>query len=124
MRRRGTLNIRIQPQVLELIDRAARIAGKNRTDFVLEAARRTAGNTLLDRTVISVSPKVYRQLLALPAAGNDPPRPPKNPLAAAIAPAASPAKNHKGRSAAARKAQSQRMKAHWARRGGRRQKKK
>jgi hypothetical protein len=41
-------------------------------------------------------------------------RPPKNPLAAAMAPVATPAKTHKGRSAAARKAQSQRMKAYWA----------
>jgi hypothetical protein len=44
-------------------------------------------------------------------------RPPKNPLIAALAPAptATPATNRKsGRSAAARKAQSQRMKAYWA----------
>ena len=44
-------------------------------------------------------------------------RPPKNPLIAALAPAptTTPATKHKrGRSAAARKAQSQRMKAFWA----------
>src|SRR5436305_14816911 len=36
--RREALNLRIRPEVRELIDRAAELAGKNRTDFVLEAA--------------------------------------------------------------------------------------
>jgi len=61
--RREALNIRIQPQVRELIDRAARLAGKNRTDFVLDAARRAAEDTLLDRTVLTMNPKAYRQFL-------------------------------------------------------------
>lgn len=61
--RREALNIRIKPQVRELIDRAAEIAGKNRTDFVLDAARRAAEDTLLDRTVFAVSPKAYREFL-------------------------------------------------------------
>jgi uncharacterized protein (DUF1778 family) len=61
--RREALNIRIQPQVRELIDRAAELAGKNRTDFVLDAARRAAEDTLLDRTVFTVSPQAYRQFL-------------------------------------------------------------
>jgi hypothetical protein len=44
-------------------------------------------------------------------------RPPKNPLAAAAALAtAAPAKKRGGMSAAARKAQSERMKAQWAKR--------
>jgi uncharacterized protein (DUF1778 family) len=46
-----------------LIDRAAQLAGKNRTDFVLEAARRAAEDALLDRTVFSVSPKAYAEFL-------------------------------------------------------------
>ena len=62
--RREALSIRIKPQVRELIDRAAELAGKNRTDFVLDAARRAAEDTLLDCTVFAVSPKVYRQFLA------------------------------------------------------------
>jgi len=60
---RESLNIRIKPQVRELIDQAAELAGKNRTDFVLDAARRAAEDTLLDRTVFTVSPKAYRQFL-------------------------------------------------------------
>ena len=75
--RREALNIRIKPQVRELIDRAAELAGKNRTDFVLDAARRAAEDTLLDRTVLTVSPKAYRQFLARLAA---PPRPNKRLL--------------------------------------------
>jgi uncharacterized protein (DUF1778 family) len=62
--KREALNIRIQPQVRQLIDRAARLAGKNRTDFVLDAARRAAEDTLLDRTVLPLSAKAYRQFLA------------------------------------------------------------
>ncbi len=54
------LNIRIKPQVRELIDRAAQVAGKNRTDFVLDAARRAAEDTLLDRTMFIVTPKAYQ----------------------------------------------------------------
>lgn len=62
--KREALNIRIKPQVRDLIDRAAKLAGKNRTDFVLDAARRAAEDELLDRTVFAVSPKAYRQFLA------------------------------------------------------------
>ena len=62
--RREALNLRIKPQVRELIDRAAELAGKNRTDFVLDAARRAAEDTLLDRTVFTLAPMAYRQFLA------------------------------------------------------------
>src|SRR6185312_17563361 len=72
--KREALNIRIKPQVRELIDRAAELAGKNRTDFVLDAARRAAEDTLLERTVFAVSPKAYREFLARLDA---PPRPNK-----------------------------------------------
>jgi uncharacterized protein (DUF1778 family) len=62
--KREALNIRIKPEVRDLIDRAAALEGKNRTDFVLDAARRAAEDTLLDRTVLVVSPAAYRQFLA------------------------------------------------------------
>lgn len=61
---RETLNIRIKPEVRGLIDRAAALTGKNRTDFVLDAARRAAEDALLDRTVFVVSPKAYADFLA------------------------------------------------------------
>jgi uncharacterized protein (DUF1778 family) len=61
---RETLNIRIRPEVRGLIDRAAALTGKNRTDFVLDAARQAAEDALLDRTVLTVSPKAYAEFLA------------------------------------------------------------
>jgi uncharacterized protein (DUF1778 family) len=60
---RDSLNLRIKPELRGLIDRAAHLAGKNRTDFVLDAARRAAEDALLDRTVFSVSPKAYADFL-------------------------------------------------------------
>ncbi|MGH9589116.1 MAG: DUF1778 domain-containing protein [Terracidiphilus sp.] len=63
-RRRDTLNLRIKPDLRGLIDRAADLSGKNRTDFVLSAARQAAENTLLDRTVFAVSPKAYAEFVA------------------------------------------------------------
>jgi len=61
---RDSLNLRIKPELRGLIDRAARLAGKNRTDFVLEAARRAAEDALLDRTLFTISPKAYAEFLA------------------------------------------------------------
>ena len=62
--KRDTLNIRIKPEERSLIDRAARTLGKNRTDLILDAARRAAEETLLDQTVLRVSPEVYEEFLA------------------------------------------------------------
>ena len=62
--KRETLNIRIQPKIRGLIDRAAAMVGKNRTDFVLDAARRAAEDALLDRTVLEVGPKAYAEFQA------------------------------------------------------------
>jgi uncharacterized protein (DUF1778 family) len=70
--KRDSLNLRIKPEVRGLIDRAANAAGKNRTDFVLEAACRAAEDQLLDRTVFTVSPEAYAEFLARLDA---PPRP-------------------------------------------------
>ncbi len=71
---RHTLNIRIKPEDRSLIDWAAKAQGKTRTDFILEAARRTAENVLLDRTVVQVSGEAYSDFLArldAPPAPND-----------------------------------------------------
>lgn len=62
--KRDTLNIRIKPEVRGLIDRAAELIGKNRTDFVLDAARHAAEEALLDRTVFPVGSKAYSEFLA------------------------------------------------------------
>ena len=61
--KRDTLNLRIQPELRGLIDRAAELSGKNRTTFELDAARCAAQNALLDRTVLAVSPEAYAEFL-------------------------------------------------------------
>jgi uncharacterized protein (DUF1778 family) len=70
--KRETLNLRIKPAERGLIDRAAQSLGKTRTDFVLDAARRAAEEALLDRAILTVSPKAYADFLARLDA---PPRP-------------------------------------------------
>ena len=62
--KRDSLNLRIKPEERGLIDRAAKSQGKNRTDFILEAARRAAEDALIDRSVLSVNPKAYAEFLA------------------------------------------------------------
>jgi uncharacterized protein (DUF1778 family) len=62
--KRETLNIRIKPDERSLIDRAAKTRGKNRTDFILDAARSAAEDALLDQAVISVSPQAFAQFVA------------------------------------------------------------
>ena len=63
-RKRQSLNLRIKPEERALIDRAAKMLGKNRTDFVLDAARRAVEDALLDRTILMISPKAYAEFLA------------------------------------------------------------
>ncbi|MGY5809060.1 type II toxin-antitoxin system TacA family antitoxin [Rhizobium sp. LEGMi198b] len=47
-----------------LIDRAAELLGKTRTDFMLEVSERRAEEVLLDRTIFTVSPEIYAEYLA------------------------------------------------------------
>ncbi|GAP38304.1 DUF1778 domain-containing protein [Piscinibacter sakaiensis] len=73
--RRDSLNLRIPPAERNLIDRAAESAGKTRTDFILEAARRAAEEALLDRALMVVSPEAYAEFLKRldrPAQPNEP----------------------------------------------------
>ena len=62
--RRDSLNLRIKPELRGLIDRAAELAGKNRTEFVLGAARQAAEEALLSQTVFVANPKAYKEFLA------------------------------------------------------------
>lgn len=73
-KKRDTLNIRIKPEERNLIDRAAKVRGKNRTDFVLEAARIAAEEALFEQTIITVSPEAYAEFLTrldMPPQPND-----------------------------------------------------
>lgn len=70
--RRDALNVRIKPEERGLIDRAAALSGKTRTDFVLEAARRAAVETLTERTLFLLDPESFERFCA---ALDAPPRP-------------------------------------------------
>ena len=72
--KRETLNIRIKPEVRDLIDRAAKSRGKNRTDFILDSARVAAEDTLLDQVIMTVSAQAFEQFQArldMPPKPND-----------------------------------------------------
>lgn len=61
----AAINLRTPPAQRELIDRAARLQGKSRTDFMLEASREKAEQVLLDQTLLSVTEKQYKAFEAL-----------------------------------------------------------
>ncbi|MDD3948518.1 MAG: DUF1778 domain-containing protein [Anaerolineaceae bacterium] len=70
--RRETLNIRIKAEDRLLIDRAARLRGKNRTNFILDAVRSAAEEALYDQALMTVDPETYAKFLACL---DKPPRP-------------------------------------------------
>ncbi len=57
--KRQTLNLRIKPEERDLIDRAARASGKNRTEFILDATRRAAEDALLDQALLRVGAEAF-----------------------------------------------------------------
>jgi uncharacterized protein (DUF1778 family) len=72
--RRATLNFRVKTEDRNLIDRAAQLLGKSRTDFLLDSARRAAQDALLDQTLFKANRKIHARFLArldAPPAPND-----------------------------------------------------
>lgn len=59
------INLRTPVSQRELIDRAARLQGKSRTEFMLEASREKAQQVLLDQTLFTVTPQQYKAFVAL-----------------------------------------------------------
>ena len=57
------INMKADPRVRSLIDRAAKLAHRNRTEFVLEAAVQRAEEVILDQAFISVEPERYQKFL-------------------------------------------------------------
>lgn len=49
---RKAVNLRVPGNPLTLIDRAAQLLGRTRSDFMIEASRRAAEEAILDQTVI------------------------------------------------------------------------
>lgn len=56
---KGAINLRIEPQVRQLIDDAAAIVGKTRTEFMIDAARRQATDVLLDQRLFNLDPERF-----------------------------------------------------------------
>ena len=68
------INIRASRQQRNLIDQAAQLLGKSRTEFMLETACREAEDVLLDRTFFQLDDDAYARFSALldaPAAPSD-----------------------------------------------------
>jgi uncharacterized protein (DUF1778 family) len=59
--RDATINLRASQRQRALIDRAAETLGKNRSDFMLEAACRAADAVLLDRRLFLLDEKAYKR---------------------------------------------------------------
>jgi len=58
------INLRADQKRRALIDRAAEATGKNRSEFMLEAACREATNVLLDRRLFQLDAKAYKRFTA------------------------------------------------------------
>jgi len=63
--RRRVINIRVSPADQNVIDRAAKMAGKTRSEFMLEAARRAAQEMLLDTTLFVLDAPAFNRFKAL-----------------------------------------------------------
>ncbi|MBL1263539.1 DUF1778 domain-containing protein [Methylomicrobium sp. RS1] len=57
------VNLRVRSDIRSLIDRAAKAQGKTRSDFMIDAARRAAEESLLDQTLVRVDQKTYDHFL-------------------------------------------------------------
>jgi uncharacterized protein (DUF1778 family) len=56
---KGSINLRIEANTRQLIDDAAAILGKTRTEFMIETARRQAIDVLLDQRLFALDAKRY-----------------------------------------------------------------
>lgn len=68
------VNLKMREDTRALIDRAAQMQGRSRTDFMIEASRRAAEDAILDQTVISVDAETYERFVAMldaPPQSND-----------------------------------------------------
>jgi len=63
--RAAAINLRALPEQRNLIDHAATLLGKNRSDFMLEAACERAQAVVLDRVLFDLDAAKFRQFLDL-----------------------------------------------------------
>jgi uncharacterized protein (DUF1778 family) len=60
---KASINLRINRQTRQLIDDAAAVLGKTRTEFMVESARREAIDVLLDQRLFVFDPERYDAFL-------------------------------------------------------------
>ncbi len=63
--RNATINIRAVRRQRDLIDQAAKLTHKTRTDFILDAATVEAEHTILNQRIFSLPPEKHRQFLEM-----------------------------------------------------------
>ncbi len=63
--RDAAINLRARPEQRDLIDHAANLLGKNRSDFMLEAACDRAQAVLLDQVFFNLDAEVFQQFTAM-----------------------------------------------------------
>ena len=63
--RDAAINLRALPEQRDLIDQAASLLGKNRSDFMLEAACERAQAVVLDQVFFGLDADKFRQFTAL-----------------------------------------------------------
>jgi uncharacterized protein (DUF1778 family) len=56
---RGSINLRIETHTRQLIDKAAAVLGKTRTEFMVESARKVAIDVLLDQRLFVLDADRY-----------------------------------------------------------------
>lgn len=59
------VNLRIREETRDIIDRAARLQGRSRSDFMIEASRKAAEDAILDQSVIVTDKASYDRFLAM-----------------------------------------------------------
>jgi uncharacterized protein (DUF1778 family) len=64
-RRDVAVSMRFRDQDIEIIDRGAELAGVSRSEFVRRAAVQEAQMSILNETVIQVSPEAYEEFLRM-----------------------------------------------------------
>ncbi len=60
---KASINLRIEANTRQLIDDAAAVLGKTRTEFMVETARREAIDVLLDQRLFVLDPERYEAFM-------------------------------------------------------------
>ncbi len=63
-RRDSVINVRLARQTRDLIDSAAAAAGKSRSEFIIESARKSAMDVLMDQRFFTLDPKQFEEFQA------------------------------------------------------------